>query len=184
MPNKRLITELENGELDASMSIPKNSHKIYYSDVFVYFDNYAVTKKSRKIKIASIKDLKGKTLVSWHNAHEDLDDENFMTMYKSNVFSLKQTPKQNMQVKAFLSDRFEVIIIDKTILRYLSKKIQKSLNLPEQDLEFEYNKIFSKHTNLYSGFSSSELRDKFNKALDSMRKDGTYEKIVESFLNF
>ena len=184
MPNKRLPIELENGDLDASMSIPKDSSKIHYSDVFVYFDNYAVTKKSRKIRIDSMKDLKGKTLVSWHNAPVDLDDKDFMRMYKDNDFSLKEMPKQNMQVKAFLSDRFEVIIIDKKILHYLSKKIQKELNLPNKDLEFDYNKVFSKHTGLYSGFSSSELRDKFNQALDSMRKDGTYDKIVESFLNF
>jgi len=180
--NKRMIPELQEKKVDVAVSIQKDRKEFFYSDAFISYDNYAVAKKKRHFKIDTMANLKGKTLVSWQNAPLDLNNKEFDSMLAAGAFQLSQQPKQEQQVKLFLMDRFELIIIDKTILRYLANKMKNELNLKDDDIEFDYFKLFPGLTSFYNGFRDEALKDKFNKALSEMRADGTYNNIVESYI--
>ncbi len=129
------------------------------------------------------RDLKGKSIISWQGAPADLNNATFTAMLKAGELNLKEQAKQNLQVKAFLVDNFEVILIDKTILRYLSKELKKEMNLKDDDTKFDYHKLFSGLTSFYVGFRDQELMKKFDKALAEMKNDGTYNKIIESYVS-
>jgi ABC-type amino acid transport substrate-binding protein len=103
-------------------------------------------------------------------------------MLKSGDIVLKEEPKQDLQVKSFLADRYQVIIIDKTIFRFIAKGIKKEMNLKDEDFVFQYHKLFPSLTSLYVGFKDQELMKKFDKALTEMKNDGTYNKIIESYV--
>ena len=180
--NKRLVAELKDHSVEASVSVQKDQPEFYYSGDFTTFDNYAVTKKKKNYKIESFEDLKGKSIISWQNAPADLKNEKFTAMLKSGELDLKEQPIQILQVKTFLTDRADVIIIDKTILRYLTNKYKKEMGLTEQETEFDYHKLFPGTTSFYVGFRDKDLMEKFDKALTGMKNDGTYNKIIESYV--
>ena len=61
--------------VDAAATVLKKDDRTYYSDNYVKFENFAFTRKSAGIKIDRIADLKGKSIVAWENAYEDLGPE-------------------------------------------------------------------------------------------------------------
>ncbi len=180
--NKRLVAELRDNSVDVSVSVHKDQPDFFYSGAFTTFENYAVTKTKKHLKIDSFADLKGKSIISWQGAPTDLNNATFTAMLNAGELNLKEQAKQNLQVKAFLADNFEVILIDKTILRYLSKELRKEMNLNEDDTQFDYHKLFTGLTSFYVGFRDESLMKKFDKALTDMKNDGTYHKIFESYL--
>lgn len=183
LSNKRMIEELTDKNIDVAISIPKNNNDFFYSQAFISFDNYVVVKKNKQLKVINFNDLKGMSLISWQNAPIDLNNTDFNTAIKEGIIKLTEQAKQDIQVKMFLLNRFDGIVIDKTIFRYVVNKLKTELDLKDEDIEFDYFKLFPGITSLYNGFNNKDLRDKFDKALSEMKSDGTYEKIIESYVN-
>ena len=180
--NKRLVAELRDNSVDVSVSVQKDQPDFFYSGAFTTFENYAVTKTKKHLKVDSFADLKGKSIISWQGAPADLNNATFTAMLKAGELSLREQGKQNLQVRAFLADNFDVILIDKTILRYLSKGLKKEMNLKDDETQFDYHKLFSGLTSFYVGFRDKGLMEKFDQALTEMKNDGTYNKIIESYV--
>ncbi|NIP37847.1 MAG: hypothetical protein GWO07_02205 [Candidatus Dadabacteria bacterium] len=62
----------------------KEDDGTFYSDYFIWFKNYAFTKKVAGISINSISDLKGLSIVAWQNAYKDLGPE-FEALFSPDV---------------------------------------------------------------------------------------------------
>jgi polar amino acid transport system substrate-binding protein len=116
--------------------------------------------------------------VAWQNARGDLGDK--FTRIVAGNDHYKEISSQQTQVKFFLAGHASVIVIDKDIFSWHVKtqgaEFNKSIN------DYEFHKIVPGFTNLYLGFRNKGLRDEFDKALRAMKEDGTYRKIIDSYV--
>ncbi|NIZ14513.1 ABC transporter substrate-binding protein [Phaeobacter sp. HF9A] len=182
MANKRLILSYVNGDIDAGVTVPNDKDGMYYTDAFSGFENFVITRTSDNYTIDSVSDLGDVAAIAWNNAAEVLGQE-FADVTSKNP-KYREASSQISQVKVFLSGRSDAIIIDKNIFRWLTKTIIESGELGDFETDFTYHAIFPGTLDYYIGFTDEDQAKKANDALHSMREDGTYQKILDSYLSF
>lgn len=180
--NKRMIHDYTTGGIDAGVTVPNDVDGMYYTDTFSGFENFAITRTSENLTIDSIADLGSVSAIAWNNAAAVLGDE--FAAVEDNNPGYEEASSQVQQVKVFLSGRTQAIIIDKNIFRWLTKTILDSGELGDFETEFTYHPIFPGTLDYYIGFANEEHAQKANEALQSMRDDGTYQEILDSYLSF
>ncbi len=84
---------------------------------------------------------------------------------------------QSKQIEMLFLRRTEVIIMDINIFKYFIKHSESSI----------YNKPFNVHyifnERPYSaGFRSKEIRDQFDQGIQQMRENGSYQLIIDNYL--
>lgn len=175
-PFARVIKALEGKEVDGAATINESSGlKVFYSDVHMTYQNYAVTLKAKNHKIEKVSDLSGKSVASFQNATKYLGEE-FAKMAADNK-KYSEHPAQQTQNKLLFSDRTDVVVGDKNIFNYYTKMIEKEVNT-KQDLTF--HAIFPP-TDYKVGFIDSKINNDFNEGLATIKKNGTYQKILDKY---
>ncbi len=169
--------------LDAAACVQKSDDGTYYSDNFIWFKNYAFTKKGSGIKIDSISDLKGKSIVAWENAYEDLGPD-FEALFSPDVKEpyrdkYKEIPNQKNQVEMFWNGEADVIVIDESILLWFTKH-SSTKNAKVSNIV--YHNIFGDKTEFRVSFKDKQMRDDFNAGLKHIREKGVYQKIMDKYL--
>ncbi len=182
---KRLAIAVSEMGMDAAATVRKTDDGTYYSDNFISFENYAITKKRSGIILNSILDLKGKSIVTWQNACRELGPI-FASLFSPDVNKdlsyqkdYHETPVQKDQVRQFWSDRSEVIVIDKAIFIWFTKHMGKETPVVDKIV---YHEIFPIPTEFQVNFKSRQIRDDFNKGLKHIRETGSYQQILDKYL--
>ncbi len=184
-PYKRLQVAVAEIGVDAAASVRRvDDDGTFYSDDFIDFKNFAITKKESGITLQTIQDLKGKTILAWQNAHRDLGTE-FGKLFSPDVKEpyvekYREVAVQKNQVEMFLRGRAQVIVIDEAIFKWFSKQL---LHTGYQMEHFVFHNLFPGKTSFQTNFKEKYLRDDFNKGLHHIRKNGTYQKIIDKYLN-
>jgi len=168
--------------IDAAAGVRETDDKTFYSDYFIVFKNFAITKKKSGITIEKIQDLKGKSIVTWENAHRDLGKE-FESLFspaagESRAGRYLEHPVQERQVEMFWRDEAEAIIIDELIFKWFTKKLREKAAATG---EVVYHDIFPGKTEFQLNFRDREMRDDFNEGLRHIREKGIYRKIVGKY---
>lgn len=170
---KRLAYELGTKRIDAAATIQPENKEFFYSDQYVYFHNFAISKRPSKLAIRSLSDLTGKRLAAWQGAAHDLGPDFEAVTKKATLY--REFASQKQQVFLFLKDRLNVLIIDGNIFKYWA-------GVHGVDVaDFEFNPIFGDRTTFTVGFSSKRLRDDFNEGLRAIRKTGAYDEIYQRY---
>jgi len=187
MSNNRLqVALLTKNNIDCVATVRKNDDGTYYSNDFITFKNYAVTTKKSGIVINRIPDLKGLTIVIWQKAYKDLGKE-FETVfspdppYNSPYFDrqYREVASQENQNRMFWAGRAQVIIVDKTIFEYYRKSLASEVNTSE---EVEYHAIFPGVTSFQVACREKKVRDDFDEGLKSIKENGIYRRLVETYI--
>jgi len=164
-------------DIDGVSTISPNDKKLYYSDDFTVYENYAISRKSENIKLDSIDDLKNINFIAWKNSYNDLGDK-FYKLYnpKDGIYkeSYHESMIQKEDVKRFFSGQVDVILIDKTIFNWHK-------NLYKNKKEYTFHKIFTYNKIYPVTFKSKEIRDIFNIGLRKLKKSGRYLEIIEFY---
>ncbi|MFT7371939.1 MAG: polar amino acid transport system substrate-binding protein [Oleiphilaceae bacterium] len=178
-PNKRMEYELSNMKVDAIVEVQKDNNNAFYSDPFIAYRNFAVSRSRDKINFLDFSDLKGWSVCAWQNATKNLG-----AAFEKQVptFSAyKEFPFQEDQVRHWLSKQCEAIIIDDTVLKWwvnvLNPAFQQRKRGMDEGLVFvplPNHKLW-----WYVAFSDESLRDSFNLELQKIRSNQEYEKIRE-----
>ena len=170
--------ELKNGSMDVVVEVQKGIVGAYYSDPFIGYRNFAVSRKKDQVKVESYTDLKGRSICAWQDAKNDLGNE---FKKATQVFSKYQEfPIQKDQVKSWLSGACQVIIIDETILKWWIKELSPEYVKRNRklDLDLSYDVLPGQEILWwFMGFKDRELRDQFNKVLKEFKANGIYDKI-------
>lgn len=174
----KMLEEALKRNFDVSVSVQDINDGAYYSDNFVTYINYAISREEDKIQIDKISDLTKHFPIAWQNAYKNLGEE-YAKYYgpdkKDKLSNYKEFGNQEEQNKFFWSKRANVIIIDKTIFSWYQKQLA-----PNQKVIF--HNIFPAETHYQVKFLDKKIRDDFNEALHAMRKNGRYEAIVNSYI--
>ena len=178
--NRALEAALIRG-FDAAVTVQKVDDKAFYSDYFVAYENFAISRASDNLNIESFADLKGLSVVAWENAHKNLGpvfQGLFAGAMKSKQYA--EFKDQRKQSKFFWMKRSQVILVDKTIFLWYKNELKKELNTED---EVRFHKIFASDTKYFVKFKRKAVRDDFNSGLKKLRESGDYQKIVESYLS-
>jgi polar amino acid transport system substrate-binding protein len=180
MPYGELADAVETKGVDAAATVTESDNGTFYSKNYVAFHNVAITKKDAGIQLDTIADLKGKTIVAWQNAYEDLGPE-FKSLFGPKVKApyrekYREIADQKQQVEMFWKGDAEVIVIDRAVMRWFTKELAGQV---DTSAPLEYHKIFRPQTRFRVDFKSKQVRDDFDAGLKELRSSGMYRKIYE-----
>ena len=170
------ILYLDN-DIDAVATISETDNKLFYSDTFTIYDNYAITRKNDNIIIDSLEDLKKINFVTWKNAYNDLG-EKFNKLYNPHDGkyrdSYHDTLTQISDAKMFFSQQVDAIIVDKSIFNWHKLYF-------ENNKEYTFHKIFNIKKEYPVAFRNKKIRDDFNIGLNSIKQNGRYDEIIKFY---
>lgn len=183
MPYGKLPDAIAKNGVDAAATVVKMDDGTYYSENYISFKNAAITKKSAGMKIDSIADLKGKSIVAWQNAYEDLGPE-FQALFSPKVkepyrAKYREIANQKKQVEMFWKGEADVIVIDESVMLWFTKELAQKV---DTSAALVYHKIFPAETLFRISFKRERVRDDFNAGLKEIRASGLYQKICDKYL--
>ncbi|WP_087017409.1 substrate-binding periplasmic protein [Thaumasiovibrio subtropicus] len=190
MPYNRLTVGIANGYADIVAGVQISSDNYYFSEPYVGFENYAITKESQNTAISAIPELKQYSVATWKNAHQHLG-RLFEEIYspKSDVEHKAYTEfvDQQAQVDFFLLNRADVLLIDISIFYWFRKQFIDNPELSDRTRDavlnqgYVFHEIFPKTTQFYVNFADIKLRDDFNRGLRHLKESGRYKAIYDSY---
>lgn len=179
-PNQRAWKELESGRIDGLVGVsPEEDHRdLFFSAPILFYDNVAISKAKTKVKIGRIADLKNYRFLSFEKAQRYLgpDYEEVMRSVKRDT----DVSSQLVQNKLFWNDKVEVIILDMNVFRHYQKQLKDEMNTTD---DVVIHRIFPDKASWRTVvFRDRVVRDDFNKALEQLRADGSYQQILDKYL--
>jgi polar amino acid transport system substrate-binding protein len=183
VPNARLPLLVKAGDADLAATVMgEDGGGLYFSDPYIVFENYAISKRARNVVVNSIADLGKYSFVIWQNGWRDLGPE-FETAYRPDAQSrmrpnYNETNSQALQNKMFWADRVDLIIVDRTIFGWYRRELTSWI---KTDDSLVFHDIFKTVTRFPVAFHDKKLRDQFNAGLKKIRADGTYQKIYDKY---
>ncbi len=184
IPNKRLQVAIQTAGVDGAATVREAKDGAFYSDDFITFENYAISRRSAHLRIDSVADLKGRAVVAWQNAYRDLGPE-FEEAFRPGVTapyirSYYELPSQRSQNQMFWSGRAEVIVVDKTIFLWYRRDLAREM---DTSAEVVFHDVFPRRTHYQAAFKDPRIRDDFNEGLRHLRATGRYEQLYRSYLS-
>jgi polar amino acid transport system substrate-binding protein len=178
MPYDRTIEMLQRKQTDVTLTLNNLSgiSPKYLSDVYVFYQNVAVSLKSKNLPIQHIQDLSKHSVVGFQSASDVLGKEFAGAIENNNLYI--EIADQRRQVELLFNEQVDVIIIDVNVFHYLS------LDLTGID-QFEMVTVHSFFAqNHYSaGFKDMTLKNQFNQSLAKYKSSGRYN-ILKAKYNF
>lgn len=154
----------------------KKDNNLYYSDPFLSFKNIVVSKKNKKFNIRNVRDLKGKKVMAFLNAHKYLGNDFKAEFVPNKTKNYIEEENQINQVKALLNNQVDFIVLDKSIFKwYFNKLSNESID------NYQFHHIFPNKNNRYVGFRDKNLRDIFNKNLKLFKESGSYDEVFSDY---
>ena len=182
-PNLRLQYELERGTFDAVVEVQSSTDKAFYSTPFVTYSNVVLSRTTENLKFRDWPDLAGKDVCAWQNAESNLGPA--FSAAKSDFSSYHEFGVQRNQVRLWILKRCQVLVIDRNLVIWHMMELSRSdpkLKVPSEN-ELVMAPVPGKsNLDWYVGFRDENLRNRFNEALDAMRRDGTYKRIFDKYI--
>ncbi len=143
------------------------------TDSYVTYHNSVVSLAEKKLKISMLSDLKNVGVISFHNAKALLGDEYHDAVV--NNPSYLEIAKQSTQVKLFLKDRVDCIVIDKNIFNYFFKQlgVNKAVVFHNLFPPIDYQMVFK----------DPKLVLSFNKHLTVFKMTEKYRLLQQKYLS-
>lgn len=178
VPLGRVAKLVEAGRADAAMTQRMElGIAAHYSDVYITYRNFAITRASRKIKIDRVEDLSGKSILAFQNATVNLGPA-FKNAVDGNP-TYREEPKQITQPVLLFLGRVDVVIADRNIFNWFAHDPEVTAKV-DTSQPVRYHAIFPP-TDYRMAFSDSELRDSFNRGLAKLRQSGEYARIEKRY---
>lgn len=169
------VNAVQSGSADALMAgttITEARKKVFtFSDP--YFDTKIVVATTKSNTISSYEDLKGKTVgVKNGTAAQAFLEEN----KDKYGFSIKTFDTGDLMYNSLSTGAVDAVMDDEAVIQYA---IQQGQDL---SIDIEGEAIGSFGFSVKKGSQYEYLVEDFNKALAAMKEDGTYEKIMNTWL--
>lgn len=160
VPYGRSHTLLNNAEVDITLTLNHllNINSDMLSDVYVTYQNAIISLKSRALKINSMEDLQGKSIVGFQNASWVLGKV-FREAVKSSQLYI-ELPNQQRQVEMLLLGNVDAVVMDINIFNHFSRRLTGI----DQMINVNIHRLFPA-SDYHVGFKDKNLKNKFNLAL-------------------
>jgi polar amino acid transport system substrate-binding protein len=183
IPKIRLIKAVKDKEVDAAATVQNsNDNPLYFSDVYLEFQNLVISKTNSDIELTHIDELKQYSFVIWQDGWRNLGSE-FEDQYRPDSAgnfpkNYYQAYNQLSQNKMFWANRVQLIIVDRTIFEHHKKLLANEFNT---NIPITYHDLFKLKTPYSVVFNDPTLRKQFNAGLRKLRANGDYQKIIDRY---
>lgn len=177
VPYGELQTAVQQKGVDVSLGVGEEDKGIYCSADFITFANFAISRKADRFRIDSVADLKNHRVLTWGGAYLALGPE-FEALFSPQSPQRKnyiEVADQEEQVRQFWKRKGQVIIIDRSIFNYFSKKMGHDPG------KTSFHAIFPPVTNFKAGFRDATVRDRFDEGLADLCRSGEYAKLLRHY---
>lgn len=174
--NNRLWADFSEGKLDGVSNLFDSVElDACRTDPVFRFRDIAISNKKDNLTIKTIKDLKGKNIITFQGA-KDFFGKQFTSVIKADLY--REVARPHLQAKALYTRQADVSVGDMFIFLN-SIKAERNITLTPQD--FSYHDIFPA---IYSrmGFRDKKVCKEFNKALKVIKNSGEYEQVYHKYL--
>lgn len=143
------------------------------SDIYVTYENVVVTKVQDKIQLSSFDDLRGVSLVAFHNARIVLGEAfgRAVTDHPSYL----ELDNQQTQVSLFLQGRVQALVIDQHVFRYLLTQLGEAPAVT-------YHGLFAPN-DYRVAFRDEQLAAGFNQQLKGFQQTPAYAQLKQQYLS-
>lgn len=177
LSQKRLPQALADRRIDAVATIvPESGAKGAYSDVYISYEDKAITLSQRRLEINKIADLAGYSVSAFPLAGQYLGSE--FAALSARHPDYHETGNQIDQNRLLYRGSVDVVVADYRIFNYMNKRMQADFN--EQALPVTYHDIFIKLPYRVL-FRQPALRDAFNQGLKQIQQNGDYQRILKRY---
>lgn len=151
----------------------------YAADPTVLYEDYAISLKKNHLKIDSIADLKGKSIVAYQGATKYIGPE-FAAAVKEATYQEQFSSRRVVQM--LYAGGVQVAVFDINIFKYFADLEKKEM---DTTAELDLHKIFPAGTLMtnHAVFLNKQLRDDFNAGLAQLKKSGRYKQIIAAYLH-
>ena len=177
IPYKDLQTAIGQGLADVSVGVRSLDDGVSYSNDFVTFANYAITKRADGLSIDDVKDLSGHQVLAWQRAYLELGGE-FEQLFSPGSPQRRnytEFARQIDQVRMFWQGTNKVIVIDGSIFAYFSEELGHSMS------DVVFHAILSPVTNFKVGFKDAAACETFNQGLAELCRSGQYARLLDRY---
>lgn len=176
VPYGRSHSMLKNGEVDLTLTL---NHQLdiksdMLSDVYITYQNAAISLKAREIKIVTMEDLKGKSIVGFQNASWVLG-RSFRQAVKSSHLYI-ELPNQKRQVEMLLLGNVDAVVMDINIFNHFSRLIAGS----DQMAKVNIHRLFPA-SDYHVGFKDKNLKKQFNLTLAGYLNSVDYIELKDKY---
>jgi two-component system sensor histidine kinase EvgS len=186
LPHLVLKTALtDNPNLSGSAGVQTDSTPgLFYSDVYINYENYVITRREDNININTLDDLMGKKVAIWSDGYNQLGKA-FYTLFNPKARDA-HTPEfyevndQGNQMNLFFNRDVDAVVVDKTVFNWYKTLIAPDLFA---DDEFVFHDVLPQVTGYNIAFKSRGLRDSFNSGLHKMMVSGLYQKLIDYYVS-
>ena len=172
----RLVKMLQKKQIDGAMTQSEEvKGDFYHSDVYIRYQNAAITLQSNSLVIDAVSDLKKHRVLAFQSAQLYLGEQ-----YRQNVGQnpdYGETPTQIDQNLKLFNGLIDIVIADPNIFYYFNRDSR----LHGKTKKVKIFEIFPP-TDYRMAFQSKALRDKFNTGLKSLKDSGEYSRIFEKYI--
>jgi polar amino acid transport system substrate-binding protein len=144
------------------------------SDVYITYQNVAVSLKSSDLTINKIKDLVSYSIASFQKANKILGKDFADVVDQSPQYL--EVEYQSQQLMLLLKKRVDVVIMDKNIFNYYAEK----LSIKDKNTLFTFHKIFPE-TNYRIAFKNKQYVQIFNDTLAQYKQTDEYLLLKKSY---
>jgi polar amino acid transport system substrate-binding protein len=176
MSMSRLVNQLEEGKVDGALTQNAEVNVDYFlSDVYINYQNAAITLKENSIKIQKITDLKHHKVLAFQSAEIYLGDQ-YRSVVEQNP-NYSETPEQVNQNVRLYKGLVDVVIADANIFKYFN--FDKRLRIEPKPVQIAT--IFEP-TRYRMAFKDKSVAEDFNAGLKAIKKSGDYQRIFDRYL--
>ena len=175
-PMERLNRMLRKGQIDVIATTNERSGgAIFYSDVYIRYQNVAVALRSRNLDIQRISDLAQFSVNAFQRARFILGSE-YQAMTEANP-RYREEAFQIARNRMLYSGRVEVVVTDMRILRYFNREVYTQVDVTQP-------------LTLYPIFAATDYKlgcreqvdcERFNQGLAALRESGEYTAIERRY---
>ena len=163
-------------EIDAVMTMNTSvfSDSTKLSDVYIIYQNVAVSLNQKQLKIESIKDLANYSVASFQKADMILGPDFENAVNQSPIFL--QVADQKRQPNLLIKERVDVVVMDKNIFNHFARE----LKIEKLENQFVFHNIFPK-SHYRMAFKDHKNIPLFNKAFLDYSESKSYHKLLAQY---
>lgn len=176
VPYGRSYDLVKAGSVDAAMTLNANIDvsPAHLSDVYIEYQNVAVSLTKLGVHLEDISDLKDLTIVGFQNASKVLGEQYLNATKLSPTYI--ELPDQIRQVKMLYENKTQVVVMDVNIFIHISESLSTSSTLPDVSI----HDVFPR-TGYRMGFLDAELSNQFNQALAAYKQSESFAKLLKKY---
>jgi polar amino acid transport system substrate-binding protein len=169
---------LREGYVDGAMTIlPASGVDAFYSATYITYHNQAMTLTSRSLRITSVEDLAGKTVLAFENARQYLGPA-FARVIADNP-GYREVAEQYRQNLELLGGKVDVVVADRNIFQWYARdpRVTRASSARQP---ITYHDIFAP-TRYTIGFRYAVVRDAFDGGLGRLEASGRRDAILRAY---